>query len=276
VSAPTIKYTGRRARPLHLGCAMTWNERWLMTAALLCCAVNVAAQTPAKEPPPVWDVQIGAAFVGTSGNADTSTIGADFGAHRRWTVWQIESAATAIRATDRGTRTAERYLASFRGDRALVPRIGLSAGERAERDRLAGIDLRSITDVGLKYALMRQTQWTLDGLTALALNHESSIADVDRNDPIAVLQAVSKYTFNPSSDTVQRFTFYPDFKQSSAYRAEAEVTAQAALNSRLALKLGYLWRYSNAPIAGFMKSDNTATASVVVGWKAVTAAASAP
>jgi putative salt-induced outer membrane protein YdiY len=261
---------------LHLGRPVIMKSRWLIAACLLCGAGNAAAQAPAKEPPPVWDVQVGAAFVGTSGNSDTSTIGADFGAHRRWTIWQIESAATVIRATDRGTRTAERYLASLRGDRALAPRIGLTAGERAERDHLAGIDLRSISDVGLKYALMRQTHWTLDGLTALALNHESSIADVDRNDPIAVLQAVGKYTFNPSSDTMQRFTFYPDFKQSSAYRAEAEVTAQAALNSRLALKLGYLWRYSNAPVAGFMKSDNTATASVVVRWKAAATAAPAP
>jgi hypothetical protein len=29
------------------------------------------------------------------------------------------------------------------------------------------------------------------------------------------------------------------------------------MNSRLALKFGYLCRYSNTPISGFVKSDNT-------------------
>ena len=41
------------------------------------------------------------------------------------------------------------------------------------------------------------------------------------------------------------------FKDTTAYRAEAEITAQVAMTMRLALKLGYLWRYSYAPIAGF-------------------------
>jgi putative salt-induced outer membrane protein YdiY len=63
-----------------------------------------------------------------------------------------------------------------------------------------------------------------------------------------------------------------DFKESSAYRSEAEVTAQAAMNGRLALKLGYLFRYSNLPAPGFKKSDNTTTASLVLRFKAATPA----
>ena len=53
-------------------------------------------------------------------------------------------------------------------------------------------------------------------------------------------------------------------------RSEAELTAQAAMASHLALKIGYLLRYSNAPVPGFKKTDNTTTASVVLHWKATT------
>jgi putative salt-induced outer membrane protein len=241
--------------------------------AIMLFAQATAAQTaPPKEPPPLWDAQIGASFVGTSGNSDTSTVGADFQAHRRWPLWQLESAATVVRTANDGTTTAERYLGAVRGKRALTSTIGVTAGERAERDRLAGIDFRNIADVGLTYALVREPSWTLDGLTAIAWNHEEPIAGVHRNDPIGVLQVLSRTPFGPNADSTQRFTFYPDFNESSAYRSEAEVTAQAAMNSRLALKIGYLWRYSNAPVAGFVKSDNTATASIVVRWKAATAA----
>jgi putative salt-induced outer membrane protein len=242
--------------------------------SLCVCAfsTSAAAQAPPKEPPPLWDVGLGASFVGTGGNSDTATIGADFQMHRRWPVWQIESMATAIRTTDNGTQTAERYLGAFRGQRTLTPIIGLTAGERAERDRLAGMAFRSITDGGLSWALIRDPRWSLDGLTSLALLHEHPVIGPDRNDPIGVLQALSKIMLGPSADTTQRFTYYPDFKDSTAYRAEAEATVQAAMNSRLALKMGYLWRRSNSPAAGFLKNDSTATASVVLRWKAATPA----
>jgi putative salt-induced outer membrane protein YdiY len=252
---------------------MSFVARVFVVALFIACASNALAQTPPpKEPPPLWDVQLGASFVGTSGNSDTTTLGADFGAHRRWPLWKIESTATAVRTTDRSVRTAERYLGAFRADRKLTSVIDVSAGERAERDRLAGIDFRSISDLGLKYALVRQPSWTLDGLTSLALNHEQPVVGPSLNHPIGVLQAMSKIVFSPASDSTQRFTFYPDFDTSSAYRAEAEVTAQAAMNARLALKIGYLWRYSNTPAFGFVRSDNTTTASIVLRMKAATAA----
>jgi putative salt-induced outer membrane protein YdiY len=44
------------------------------------------------------------------------------------------------------------------------------------------------------------------------------------------------------------------------------------MNGRLALKLGYLFRYSNLPVPGFKKSDNTTTASLVLRFKAATPA----
>ena len=192
--------------------------------------------------------------------------------HRRWPVWKIESAATAVRTTDRGIRTAERYLAALRGQRKLTPIFGLTAGERVERDRLAGMKFRSILDAGVSYALVRDPRWTLDGVTAIAWNHENPVSGPNRDDPIGVLQLVSKLPFSTTADSTQRFTMYPNFSRSSAYRSEAELTAQAAMNTRLGLKVGYLWRHSNEPVPGFLKNDSTVTASVVVRWKATTPA----
>src|SRR5688572_8689567 len=61
-------------------------------------AAPAGAQAPAPPPPPLWDVQVGASYVGTGGNTETSTVGADFAMNGRWPVWQIESTATAVRA----------------------------------------------------------------------------------------------------------------------------------------------------------------------------------
>src|SRR5438477_8176643 len=95
---------------------------------MLLIPLMAAAQAPPPPPPPLWDVQVGASFVGTSGNSETSSLGADFGLHRRWPVWQIESAAAAVRTSSLDVRTAERYLGLFRGQRKLTSLIGLSAG----------------------------------------------------------------------------------------------------------------------------------------------------
>src|SRR5262245_37729475 len=107
-------------------------------------ARTTVAQTPPPDAPPLWDIQVGASFVGTSGNSDTASTGADFSAHRRGLVWLIDSTASAVQTNTDDETTAERYLASLRGQRKLTKIIGLTTGEKVERDRFAGIDFRSI------------------------------------------------------------------------------------------------------------------------------------
>lgn len=104
---------------------------------------------PRLRRPPRWEAAVGGSFVGTSGNTDTSTVGADLALQRRWSVWRMEVSAVAISTSDQGEQSAERYLATLRAKRQLTPLLGLAAGERVERDRFAGIDLRSILDGGL-------------------------------------------------------------------------------------------------------------------------------
>ena len=92
------------------------------------------------------------------------------------------------------------------------------------------------------------------------------------DDPVGVFQLLSRIPFGTAGDTTQRFTYFPNFRSSSAYRSEAEITAQAAMTAHLALKIGYLFRYSNDPVPTFKKTDNTTTASIVLRFKATTPA----
>lgn len=247
-----------------------------LAALLLGLAVTRSAQAQvppaAPPPPPRWDAQIGASFVGTSGNSGTASTGADFSAHRRGAIWLFESAATVVRTSSDDVTTAERYLGLLRAQRTLTPIVGLTSGIRLERDRFAGLGARSILDAGVSWALVHHPEWTLDGLTSVAWLHESRTAGTGVDAPIGVLQLLSRIPFGSAAATTQRVTYYPDFKTSSAYRSEAEITAQAAMSAHLALKIGYLLRYSNDPVPGFKNTDHTTTASVVLRWKATTAA----
>ena len=113
---------------------------------------------------------------------------------------------------------------------------------------------------------MQSDRWTLNGISAAAWSHEDQIGGPRLDDPTGLLQLVSHVTIGTSGDTTARVSYYPNFQHRAAYRTEGELSAQASLNGRLALKLGYLLRYSNAPVPGFLKTDNTATASVVIRW----------
>jgi len=177
-----------------------------------------------------------------------------------------------VRTNSDDVTTAERYLGMLRGQRKLNAILGLSSGLKLERDQFAGLDARSILDAGLSWALVHHPEWTLDGITSLAWLHESRTVGDGVNDPVGVLQLLSRIPFGAAGDTTQRFTYYPDFPTSSAYRSEAEIPEQAAMNAHLALKIGWLLRYSNAPVPGFKKTDSTTTASVVLRWKATTPA----
>jgi putative salt-induced outer membrane protein YdiY len=233
---------------------------------------SVASAQPAApaEPdaPPIWEVQLGASFVGTSGNSDTSSFGANFEAHRRWPAWVLDGVANTVDNHQNGVQTAEQFMAGLRARRAISERISATSGIKLERDPFAGIDVRSTLDGGLAYSVVKRPQWTFDALSSIAWTHEDRVTGETLDEVGAVLGALNKYTFGTTGDTTQRFTFYPNFTTATRYRSEAEVTAQAAMNKRLALKLGFLWRYAHDPVPGFKRSDTTTTASIVVRWRA--------
>ena len=241
-------------------------------AIFISVAASAAAQPPKPDEGPGSDTQVGASFVGNSGNADTATLGADFSTNYRHAPWRFEAAASAVRNSGRDVLPVRRYLESARIKRDLSPVVGATAGERLEHDPISGIDLRSIVDAGLAWKLVRQPSWTLDGVSAIAWNREHAVEVLEtiaptRNDAIAVLQLLSKIALGPSGSTTQRVTFYPDFSRGDGTRVESELTAQAAMNQRIALKVGYLIRYVKTPLPGLKSTDTTATASIVVTWK---------
>jgi len=241
-------------------------------AILLTVAASAAAQPPKPDDGPGSDTQLGASFVGNSGNANTATLGADFSTNYRQPPWRFDAGASATRSSGSDQPNVERYLENARIKRDLTPIVAATAGERLEHDPVAGIDLRSIIDGGLAWKLVRQPSWTVDGVTSVAWSREHAIESLESiapttNDAIAVLQLLSKIPFGTAGSTTQRVTWYPDFTRTDAMRLETELTAQAAMNQRIALKVGYLIRYSRTPLPGLKTTDTTATASIVVTWK---------
>ena len=101
----------------------------IVFAALLSAAPFAFADEQAQEEPkPPWSGSAGLSWVSTSGNSDTSTLGAELTVKRQPTPWGIEIAANFMRAEQEGEETAERHPESGRADWALYQRgIALKA-----------------------------------------------------------------------------------------------------------------------------------------------------
>ena len=130
------------------------------------CAVATAPvfaqETEAEEAPePAWVGSLGLSWVATSGNTDTSSIGADFALDRKPEPWGLSLVARGTRADDQGEKTAENYLVSARAVRALGKRWELRIGMQdifwgaTESRRLVdGVNQRDLVGGGEDYRLL--------------------------------------------------------------------------------------------------------------------------
>ncbi len=245
------------------------NRHITATLALVAAlaAGPVMAQDDAAEeaaPEPLWTNALGLSYVGTSGNTDTSSLGLDFKSERRPTPWGMAFVATFTRAEDDGEVTAEQYLVGARGSRALNDRWSLFAGLSWAKDTFGGFDSRSIAEAGAEYLLFKNDKHTLSADAGLTWTDEDRIEpNPDVSYMGAVLGLAYEWKISDNASFTQLLAFYPNFEESSDWRLNSDTGLQAAVNSWLAVKLGFGVRYRNKPIDDNEDTDTTSSASVV-------------
>lgn len=257
-----------------------------MRPAVVLSPIVVAFVAPAlaqEQPEPAWKGSLGLSFVSTSGNSDTQTLGLDFGLDRKPELWGLEIRAAAIRAEDSSVTTAERYNGSVRGKRALGDRWEVFVGAFGEQDKFSGYDLRYGAVAGGTYKALLGPTHTLSFDAGLTWTKEEFVDLVDAE---GMVHAQPSYDYvggivgldyawqiSDSAKLSERLVYLPNFDETSDWRAVSETALQAAISSKLALKLGYLVRYDHEPaVAGvdadggalyFDDTDTTTTMSVV-------------
>lgn len=241
---------------------MTKTLRRLMfglIAAIAVLAVSVSA--PAQTPE--WDLKLGFSYLGTTGNSRTSSTGLSAAYERAWGDWKLQAMASALRASDDGEKSAERYLAGVRGDVAVWKEISLTSGLAWERDRFAGIDSRSIFDAGLKWTPKLDDAFVVSAILAATYTREEILGAASESFLGALVKADAEYAITETAKASLSAAVYPNFETTKAWRATSAAGLQASLSSQLALKLAYEYRYNNRPPAGFRKADTATVVSLV-------------
>ncbi len=240
----------------------------LILVMLMAAAPLMAQETGAEETveEPLWKGSLGLAYLDTSGNSETTTFGLDFDAERRPVPWGFTITGRFNRNENDGELTAERYLLRGRAVRSLSERWEVFGGLSAGKDIFAGYDLQLIAEVGATYRALLGPRHLLSFDGGLTWTDEDRIEpNPDVSYMGAILGLDYEWKISDNASLTQLLTFYPNFDENDDWRLDSETALTAAVNSWLALRLGYEIRYRNQPIEA-EKTDTTSSASVVFSF----------
>ena len=225
------------------------------------------AEAEEEEEEPKWIGSLGLAWVATSGNTDTSTIGLDFGLESKPAPWGFTFAARGNRAEDQGVQTAENYLVTARAVRKLSKRWDAFGGLAWAKDPFAGFDSQSVASAGATYTAVDSERHLLSFDMGLAYTWEDRVppeADVDFAGGLFGLSW--EWKLGANSKLVEKLVYLPNFDESADWRLNSLTAIEAAINEWLALRFGYDIRHRNQPIGDAKSTDTTSTASVVFNF----------
>ena len=247
-------------------------KRLILIFGMICVlgAVPIFAQeaeAEEEEKEPKWIGSLGLAWVATSGNTDTSTIGLDFGLESKPAPWGFTFAARGIRAENQGEQTAENYLVTARAVRKLSNRWDAFGGLAWAKDPFANFDSQAVASAGAIYTAVESERNLLTFDMGLAYTWEDRVPPEEDVDFAGGLFGLSwEWKIGASSKLTQRLVYLPNFDESADWRLNSLTAIEAAVNEWLALRFGYDIRHRNQPIGDAKSTDTTSTASVVLNF----------
>jgi putative salt-induced outer membrane protein len=238
----------------------------LALATLICVPALVLAEDAAEEAAePAWTGDLGLAYVATSGNSDSSSLGLGLKMERVPDPWGLSFEAKFDRAESDDELTAERYFAGIKGLRTLNERWSLFAGLSAEKDEFAGYELLALLEFGATYKALMGPKHLLDFDIGVTYTDESRVEPEPDVDYLGALLGLSyEWKISDNASFTERLIYYPNFDESNDWRLSSDTGVQAALSERLALKLSYEVRYRNRPIGDNDDTDTATKVSVVL------------
>lgn len=227
--------------------------------------MSARAQAPAGPPPPPPPREGTAefAYVGTSGNSSTTSIGLGGEYILRPDPWTFTTKAAYVRNESEDELKAESIDFSFKAARALGPRLSAFGRYGFLHDRFAGIEARNIIEGGLSYAVVNQAPHSLVVDGSLGYAHESRVIPPDLSNPLAAIGALYRFKLSDTVDFSDDARFAFSLSEGRDWRFGNIAAVTSKLTSILSLKVSNTIRYVNAPPVTFEKTDTITAVALV-------------
>jgi putative salt-induced outer membrane protein len=239
---------------------MTRATTLLAFLCLSALAGTTRAQTPAppQQPPPPPPKREGSAefaFVGTSGNSSTETIGVGGEYIYRPSPWETSVKLKYVRNESDDELKAQSFVLTLRAQRPIKPKLAAYTQYGHQRDRFAGILHRNAIEAGLAYSWIERAPHKLSVDAGLGYAHEDRLAG--NNLSTATLSSGGTYTFKISdtSELGEDGHLVFSLSDSSDWRYANTASVTAKVTTVFSLKASNAVRYVNQPVVGFKSTD---------------------
>ncbi len=240
---PTAAAAQRRIDPSNTPAART--ARSLVTAQ-----AAPAEEKPAREGTAEF------AFVGTSGNSETMSLGVGGTLILRPDpMWEVDFKASYIRNESEDLKTAESFLFGARGSRRIDDRLMVFGQYGYLRDRFAGIEHRNSLDAGLAYIAFEDARQKLVVDGSLGYANEQRLLDDDISTATAGMGGVYILKLSENAQVTEDAHFNFSLSDGGDWRFTNIAGVAAKLTTLFSLKVTNTVRYVNEPALGFDSTD---------------------
>ncbi len=219
-------------------------------AAAQATAPPPAAAQPGAPPPPPPRRETSAefAFVGTTGNASTQTLGLGAESIFRPTNWVLRNRAAFVRSKTDSELRAQSLLFLSRTERAIRPRLAAFGEYGYFRDEFAGIDHRNAVAGGLAFKLIDSAAHLLSVDGALGYLNEQRLLGEDVSSATYGTGASYRWKLSETATISDEARFTGLFADSDNWRILQTAAVTARLTQVLSLKLTSTVGYVNQPV----------------------------
>jgi len=242
-------------------------KKILLLCALACLPLPALAQAPAAPaappPPPKHEGTAEFAFVGTTGNASTQTIGLNGELIVRPEQWVITNKASFIRNESESELTAQSLGYLFRAARTLSARLSAFGEYAYFRDTFAGVAHRNSLVGGLSYKLVDLPKHVFFTDAGLGYMNEQRLEGDDVSSATWSLGAGYKWKISDTAEFTEDVRMTGLFADASDWRILQAAAVSARLTKLFSLKVSNTIRYLHAPVPGFKDTDTTTSVALV-------------
>jgi putative salt-induced outer membrane protein len=240
--------------------------RILLLCALILLPLPASAQAPAAAappPPPAREGTAEFAFVGTTGNASTQSIGLNGELIVRPGDWVVTNRAAFIRNEADSELTAQSFGYLFRAARDLSPRLSLFGEYAYFRDRFAGVANRNSLVGGLSYKLVVLPKHLVFADAGLGYMNEQRLDAAGVSSATWSLGAGYRWKISDTSEFAEDVRMTGVFADGTDWRVLQAAAVTARLTQLFSLKVSNTIRYAHAPVPGFKNTDTNTSVALV-------------
>jgi putative salt-induced outer membrane protein len=213
------------------------------------------AQAPPPPPPPEREGSAEFAFVGTTGNSSTQTIGLGGEFIYRPSPWETKVKAAYVRNEAEDQLRAQALVLVVRAQRLVRPRLAGYGQYGYQRDRFAGFSARNVVEAGLAYSWIETAPHNLIVDAGLGYANELRLIGDDLSTATAGAGGVYTLKLSDTSQLSQDGHFVFSLSDRDDWRYQNAVAVTAGMTSVLSLKVSNTLRYVNLPVFGFERTD---------------------